>query len=135
MPPRRSFLVNVADQLAQIYRGPILIKETGVPTAPAAAGFSELRQGLDDTARHGKAAAAPVSAAAAEARALRQAQRDTPACRACGCACRNRLPSHHRRGPHEVAPDGNENEIGEQNERPPHVVADDIAFLTHKAAG
>jgi exo-beta-1,3-glucanase (GH17 family) len=39
-----QFVVNVADQLAQIYCGPILIKETGVPTAPAAAGFSELRQ-------------------------------------------------------------------------------------------
>jgi len=39
-----QFVVNVADQLAQIYCGPILIKETGVPTAPAAAGFSESRQ-------------------------------------------------------------------------------------------
>ena len=39
-----QFVVNVADQLAQIYCGPILIKETGVPTAPAAKGFSEPRQ-------------------------------------------------------------------------------------------
>ncbi len=39
-----QFVLNVADQLAQIYCGPILIKETGVPTAPAAAGFSATRQ-------------------------------------------------------------------------------------------
>jgi exo-beta-1,3-glucanase (GH17 family) len=39
-----QFVVNVADQLAQSYCGPILIKETGLPTAPAAAGFSETRQ-------------------------------------------------------------------------------------------
>jgi exo-beta-1,3-glucanase (GH17 family) len=39
-----QFVVNVADQLAQIYCGPILIKETGLPTAPATAGFSETRQ-------------------------------------------------------------------------------------------
>lgn len=39
-----QFVVNVADQLAQLYCGPILIKETGVPTAPASAGYSEARQ-------------------------------------------------------------------------------------------
>jgi exo-beta-1,3-glucanase (GH17 family) len=39
-----QFVVNVADQLTQIYCGPILIKETGEPTAPAAAGFSATRQ-------------------------------------------------------------------------------------------
>jgi exo-beta-1,3-glucanase (GH17 family) len=39
-----QFVVNVADQLAQQYCGPILIKETGVPTAPATNGYSEARQ-------------------------------------------------------------------------------------------
>jgi hypothetical protein len=39
-----QFVVNVADQLAQRYRGPILIKETAVPTAAATAGYSEARQ-------------------------------------------------------------------------------------------
>lgn len=39
-----QFVVNVADQLAQAYCGPILIKETGEPTAPAEAGFSSARQ-------------------------------------------------------------------------------------------
>lgn len=39
-----EFVVNVAGQLAQIYCGPILIKETGEPTAPAANGYSPARQ-------------------------------------------------------------------------------------------
>lgn len=39
-----QFVVNVADQLAESYCGPILIKETGMPTAPAEAGYSNLRQ-------------------------------------------------------------------------------------------
>jgi exo-beta-1,3-glucanase (GH17 family) len=39
-----QFVVNVAAQLAQAYCGPILIKETGIPTAPAALGFSNTRQ-------------------------------------------------------------------------------------------
>lgn len=39
-----QFVVNVADQLAHEYCGPILIKETGVPTAPANKGYSEARQ-------------------------------------------------------------------------------------------
>ena len=43
-PTAAQFVVNVADQLAQLYCGPILIKETGVPTAPASAGYSEARQ-------------------------------------------------------------------------------------------
>jgi exo-beta-1,3-glucanase (GH17 family) len=38
------FVVNVVDELARAYCGPILVKETGVPTAPASAGFSEARQ-------------------------------------------------------------------------------------------
>jgi exo-beta-1,3-glucanase (GH17 family) len=38
------FVVNVVDRLAQIYCGPILVKETGEPTAPAAAGYSPSRQ-------------------------------------------------------------------------------------------
>lgn len=39
-----QFVVNVAEQLAQSYCGPILIKETGMPTAPAEAGYSNTRQ-------------------------------------------------------------------------------------------
>jgi exo-beta-1,3-glucanase (GH17 family) len=39
-----QFVVNVSGQLAQAYCGPILIKETGMPTAPAGAGYSEQRQ-------------------------------------------------------------------------------------------
>ncbi|HEY0767765.1 MAG TPA: hypothetical protein VGD47_07385 [Steroidobacteraceae bacterium] len=39
-----QFVVNVVSKLAQGYCGPILVKETGVPTAPASAGFTEARQ-------------------------------------------------------------------------------------------
>lgn len=38
------FVVNVVGELARGFCGPILVKETGVPTAPAAAGFSPQRQ-------------------------------------------------------------------------------------------
>ena len=38
------FVVNVVGELAQRYCGAILVKETGVPTAPATAGFSAARQ-------------------------------------------------------------------------------------------
>jgi exo-beta-1,3-glucanase (GH17 family) len=39
-----QFVVNVVDLLAAAYCGPILVKETGVPTAPDRAGYSETRQ-------------------------------------------------------------------------------------------
>jgi exo-beta-1,3-glucanase (GH17 family) len=39
-----QFVVNVLSDLAPFACGPILVKETGVPTAPLAAGFSEARQ-------------------------------------------------------------------------------------------
>lgn len=39
-----QFVVNVVSDLAARYCGPILVKETGVPTAPEAKGFSEKRQ-------------------------------------------------------------------------------------------
>ena len=39
-----QFVVNVLERLAPLACGPILVKETGVPTAPASAGFSEARQ-------------------------------------------------------------------------------------------
>jgi len=39
-----DFVANVLARLAMRFCGPILVKETGVPTAPAAAGFSEARQ-------------------------------------------------------------------------------------------
>jgi exo-beta-1,3-glucanase (GH17 family) len=39
-----QFVVNVLDKLAPLACGPILVKETGVPTAPANAEFNEARQ-------------------------------------------------------------------------------------------
>jgi exo-beta-1,3-glucanase (GH17 family) len=39
-----QFVVNVTGQLAAGYCGPVLVKETGEPTAPAAEGFSSTRQ-------------------------------------------------------------------------------------------
>jgi exo-beta-1,3-glucanase (GH17 family) len=39
-----QFVVNVLARLAPLACGPLLVKETGVPTAPAQAGFSQARQ-------------------------------------------------------------------------------------------
>jgi len=39
-----SFVVDVVRRLAAGFCGPVLVKETGVPTAPAAAGFTAARQ-------------------------------------------------------------------------------------------
>lgn len=39
-----QFVINVLGKLAPLACGPLLVKETGVPTAPAGAGFSEARQ-------------------------------------------------------------------------------------------
>ncbi|HYM41352.1 MAG TPA: hypothetical protein VET46_01170 [Steroidobacteraceae bacterium] len=39
-----QFVVNVAADLGRHFCGPILVKETGLPTAPASAGFSPGRQ-------------------------------------------------------------------------------------------
>jgi exo-beta-1,3-glucanase (GH17 family) len=39
-----QLVVNVVSELAAYACGPILVKETGVPTAPASAGFTEQRQ-------------------------------------------------------------------------------------------
>jgi exo-beta-1,3-glucanase (GH17 family) len=39
-----QFVINVTDLLAAQYCGPILVKESGVPTAPAAMGFTTARQ-------------------------------------------------------------------------------------------
>lgn len=39
-----QFVLNVASQLGQEYCGPVMVKETGLPTAPADKGFSEARQ-------------------------------------------------------------------------------------------
>jgi len=39
-----QFVVNVVDLLAAAYCGPVLVKETGAPTAPKEAGYSESRQ-------------------------------------------------------------------------------------------
>jgi exo-beta-1,3-glucanase (GH17 family) len=56
-----QFVVNVVADLKQRFCGPILVKETGIPTAPASAGYSaerqaafygELRRRLPGTAAH-----------------------------------------------------------------------------------
>jgi exo-beta-1,3-glucanase (GH17 family) len=39
-----QFVVNVVSKLAGSYCGPILVKETGIPTAPEEKGFTEKRQ-------------------------------------------------------------------------------------------
>jgi exo-beta-1,3-glucanase (GH17 family) len=39
-----EFVTSVTADLAKVYCGPILVKETGVPTAPAAKGFTPQRQ-------------------------------------------------------------------------------------------
>jgi exo-beta-1,3-glucanase (GH17 family) len=39
-----QFVVNVVSDLARDYCGPILVKETGIPTAPQEKGFTEQRQ-------------------------------------------------------------------------------------------
>jgi len=39
-----QFVVNVLSELAPLSCGPVVAKETGVPTAPASAGFSSARQ-------------------------------------------------------------------------------------------
>lgn len=38
------FVVNVVNDMAAVYCGPVLVKETGVPTAPASMGFTAQRQ-------------------------------------------------------------------------------------------
>lgn len=39
-----QFVVNVVSKLADRYCGPVLVKETGIPTAPAVTGYTEKRQ-------------------------------------------------------------------------------------------
>ena len=39
-----QFVINVLGKLAPLACGPVLVKETGVPTAPVSAGFGEERQ-------------------------------------------------------------------------------------------
>ena len=39
-----DFVAKVTDQLAALYCGPILVKETGVPTAPGGSGYTPARQ-------------------------------------------------------------------------------------------
>jgi exo-beta-1,3-glucanase (GH17 family) len=39
-----QFVLNVTAQLAQQYCGPVLVKETGLPTAPTPVGYTEQRQ-------------------------------------------------------------------------------------------
>lgn len=39
-----DFVVKASDKMAEAYCGPILVKETGVPTGPTARGFNETKQ-------------------------------------------------------------------------------------------
>jgi exo-beta-1,3-glucanase (GH17 family) len=41
-----DFVVQAVDKLAEVYCGPILVKETGEPTAPGQAGYTPTRQAL-----------------------------------------------------------------------------------------
>jgi exo-beta-1,3-glucanase (GH17 family) len=41
-----DFVVKAVDKLAEVYCGPILVKETGEPTAPEPAGYTPKRQAL-----------------------------------------------------------------------------------------
>jgi exo-beta-1,3-glucanase (GH17 family) len=41
-----DFVVQAVDKLADVYCGPILVKETGEPTAPEQAGYTPTRQAL-----------------------------------------------------------------------------------------
>jgi exo-beta-1,3-glucanase (GH17 family) len=41
-----EFVVKVADKLAEVYCGPIIVKETGEPTAPEQDGYTPKRQAL-----------------------------------------------------------------------------------------
>jgi exo-beta-1,3-glucanase (GH17 family) len=43
-PNWADFVVRVTDRLAQAFAGPVLVKETGVPSGPAASGFDETMQ-------------------------------------------------------------------------------------------
>ncbi len=43
-PGWADFVAKVGDRLAGVYCGPILVKETGVPTGPAALGYTEAMQ-------------------------------------------------------------------------------------------
>jgi exo-beta-1,3-glucanase (GH17 family) len=59
-----QFVVNVVSDLARYYCGPILVKETGIPTAPHEKGFTEARQAsfyADLQRRFAASLSAPVS--------------------------------------------------------------------------
>jgi exo-beta-1,3-glucanase (GH17 family) len=62
-----QFVVNVVSDLARDYCGPILVKETGIPTAPQEKGFTEARQAsfyVDLQRRFAASLSAPVSTSA-----------------------------------------------------------------------
>jgi exo-beta-1,3-glucanase (GH17 family) len=62
-----QFVVNVVSDLARDYCGPILVKETGIPTAPQEKGFTEARQAsfyADLQRRFAASLSAPVSTSA-----------------------------------------------------------------------
>jgi exo-beta-1,3-glucanase (GH17 family) len=57
-----QFVVGVHSRLAEGYCGPILIKETGVPTAPSASGYTQKRQASFYGALRGAFAPSPQRA-------------------------------------------------------------------------
>jgi exo-beta-1,3-glucanase (GH17 family) len=68
-----QFVVNVVSDLAASYCGPILVKETGIPTAPGEKGFTEKRQAMfymELQRRFSAVAPAQASAASAGDRAF-----------------------------------------------------------------
>jgi exo-beta-1,3-glucanase (GH17 family) len=65
-----QFVVNVVSDLGRDYCGPILVKETGIPTAPEEKGFNEKKQAsfYDELGhRFAESAATPKSAASGPA--------------------------------------------------------------------
>jgi exo-beta-1,3-glucanase (GH17 family) len=57
-----QFVVNVVSQLTESYCGPILVKETGVPTVPETSGFTETRQASFYVELHRRFSASPERA-------------------------------------------------------------------------
>ncbi|HEY0339424.1 MAG TPA: hypothetical protein VGC34_01345, partial [Steroidobacteraceae bacterium] len=68
-----QFVVNVVSDLAAGYCGPVLVKETGIPTEPVEKGFTEKRQAsfyAELQHRFAAASTAPAASAAPGERAF-----------------------------------------------------------------
>ncbi len=71
-----QFVVNVVSDLAASYCGPVLVKETGIPTAPVEKGFTEKRQAsfyVELQRRFAAAAGGPAAPAGSAASTSRPA--------------------------------------------------------------